>query len=84
MNYIQRRCDLKNIFGKPKEGAHSIRLLNFAIVDVILTVLAGWIISMIFKVNMLWTVICLFIIGILLHWYFCVDTTLNKFIYSIF
>ncbi len=41
----------KNIFGKEGEGAHSIRFLNLAIVDVIFTIIGALIISYFIKVN---------------------------------
>ena len=32
-------CKYKDIFGKPKEGVHSYRIMNIAIVDVLATIL---------------------------------------------
>ena len=67
-------CQFKNIFGEPRKGVHSIRLLDFAIVDVIGTILIALIISFVFNSNFLFTLFILFIIGELLHWIFCVQT----------
>ena len=74
-------CQYKDIFGKPNEGVHMYRLYDIAIVDVILTILGGIIIACIFNVNYVQTIILLFILGIIMHRMFCVDTTINKFIF---
>ena len=76
-------CEYRHIFGKEGEGAHSYRFLDFAIVDVLLTILGGAIISLLFKTNLLITIVFLFILGIILHYIFCVETTLNKMIASV-
>lgn len=79
-------CPFKNlseIFGKPNEGVHSYRFFNLAIVDVIMTIIGAFIIAKIFRINFIITLIILFIIGIILHRLFCVNTTINKFIFGI-
>jgi hypothetical protein len=38
-------CKYKDMFGKPGEGAHSYRILNIAIVDVIALLFVAYIIS---------------------------------------
>ena len=75
-------CPFKNIFGKEGEGAHSIRFLNFAIVDVILTIIGSFIIGYLFNINILLVFVILMIIAIILHRLFCVNTTLNKMIFG--
>jgi fatty-acid desaturase len=72
----------KNIFGKEGEGAHSIRFLNLAIVDVILTVIGALLISYFIKVNFFIIFIILMLIAIILHRLFCVNTTINKMIFG--
>jgi hypothetical protein len=71
-------CQYKNIFGKPKEGAHSYRVFNVAIVDVILTILAAVLISYLGKFSFVKTCFILFLLGIILHYFFCVETTFGK------
>jgi len=71
-------CKYKNILGVPGQGPHSYRIFNIAIVDVILTIIAAYIISYIFNILFLKTSITLFILGILLHRLFCVRTTIDK------
>lgn len=80
----------KDIFGKPNEGPHSHRFLGLAIVDVGATIagagVIGLIISLIFKYNFLNTfliiLLILFVLAIILHRLFCVNTTINKFIFG--
>jgi hypothetical protein len=74
--------EFKNIFGKEGEGAHSIRFLNFAIIDIILTIIGAILIGYFFKINILIVLIILIIIAIILHRIFCVNTTLNKMIFG--
>lgn len=70
-------CEYRHILGKEGEGAHSIRVFNIAIVDVLLTLLLGVIISYLGRINIykLWAF--LFILGIFFHYIFCVNTTIN-------
>lgn len=75
-------CPYKNIFGKENEGVHSYRFLNLAIVDVILTIVGAFILSYFFKFNFFLILILLFLIGIVLHRIFCVNTTINKLIFG--
>ena len=75
-------CKYKNIFGIPKQGVHSYRIFNIAIVDVIMTILVGYIISYIYKTTFIITCIILFILGIILHRIFCVRTTVDKLLFS--
>jgi uncharacterized membrane protein YcaP (DUF421 family) len=73
-----------DIFGKPNEGVHSYRIFNIAIVDVIATLLGALLISYLFKVNFFLVAVLLFLLGIVLHRLFCVNTTINKFLFGSF
>jgi len=75
-------CQYKDIFGKPNEGAHSYRIFNIAIVDLGLTIIIGYILSIIFKWSPLYTIIGFIIFGILIHRLFCVKTTVDKLIFG--
>jgi len=72
-----------DIFGKVNEGVHAYRIFDIAVIDVILTIIGGFIISFIFKINIILILIFLFLMGILLHRLFCVNTTINKLIFGI-
>jgi hypothetical protein len=72
-------CKYKDIFGKPNEGPHSYKIFNIAVVDTVLTVILGYFISNFFKVNLIHVLLSLFILSIIVHKMFCVQTTLTKF-----
>jgi len=74
-------CRYKNMFGAVGTGAHSYRIFNVAIVDVLLTVLVAYLISWYFRLPVLWTVIALFLFGIIAHRAFCVRTTVDKLLF---
>ena len=78
MSYL---CEYKNIFGNPKEGVHSYRILNIAMVDFIGTLIIALLISILFKKSFLWVSLILFILGIILHRLFCVRTTIDKLLF---
>jgi hypothetical protein len=71
------------IFGKVNDGVHSYRVFDIAIVDVISTIIGAIIISIMFKINFSLLLIFLFLLGIVLHRLFCVNTTINKMIFGI-
>ena len=76
-------CKYKNIFGKVGEGAHSYRIFNIAIIDVISTFILAFLINLFipkYKFNNI--LIFLFILGIILHRLFCVETTINNLIFG--
>lgn len=74
-------CQYSDIFGKPGQGIHSIRIFNIAIIDVILTILLGYFISKYYQYSLLYTIAGLFILGIILHKVFCVKTTVNNLLF---
>jgi len=75
-------CKYRDIFGKPNEGVHSYRFLNFAVVDTIVTIIGAYFISKFFKFNLFYVLFVLFLIGIIFHKIFCVNTTLNKYLFN--
>jgi hypothetical protein len=75
-------CQYKDILGKPNQGIHRHRMFGIAIVDVILTILGARVLSKIFNVKFIHVLIFLFLLGILLHWLFCVDTTVNMWLFG--
>jgi hypothetical protein len=74
-------CKYKNALGIPNKGIHSYRFMGVAIMDVIMTILAAYLISIFFKYNFIYTTIVLFILGIILHRLFCVRTTVDKLLF---
>lgn len=73
-----------DIFGLPKTGIHSYRIKNIAIVDVLATVIMSGILSYTLNYNFIVVFIILFILGIIMHALFCVDTTINLYLKSLF
>lgn len=74
-------CKYKDILGKPGKGIHKYRIFNIAIVDVILTIIAAYLIALFFKLPVLTTIIVTFILGIVSHSLFCVRTTIDKLLF---
>jgi len=74
-------CKYKNALGIPNKGIHSYRFMGVAIMDVLMTILAAYLISIFFKYNFIHTTIVLFILGIMLHRLFCVRTTVDKLLF---
>jgi hypothetical protein len=74
-------CEYKDIFGIPNEGVHSYRLFNIAIIDVICTIIGAYFLSYLFRWNFTYTLIGLFLLGIIFHRIFCVRTTVDKLLF---
>ena len=71
-------CKYKDALGVPGQGFHSMRFMGLAVGDTVGTIILALIIARIFDLNFGPTLLVLFIIGELLHWYFCVDSTVMK------
>lgn len=74
-------CKYRDSLGTPHKGIHSYRLFGVAIVDVIFTIFGAMIISYFSKRSFIFTLIFLFILGIILHRLFCVRTTIDKLLF---
>ena len=76
-------CKYKDLLGKVKTGVHSYRIFDIAIVDVLLTFLAAYIIHKFYpKYTYSTILIGLFIAGVVLHRLFCVRTTVDKLLFK--
>ena len=75
-------CQYKDIFGRPREGAHTYRIFDIAVVDVAATVFLAFIIARLFGLSFWKSLVALFIIGIISHRAFCVRTTVDKWVFS--
>lgn len=71
-------CAYRNLFGRVAEGAHSYRIFDIAIVDVLFTVLGAYLLHRLFSVSFGVMVVGLFLLGIVLHRLFCVRTTVDR------
>ena len=75
-------CQYKNIFGEAGKGVHSYRVAGVAIVDVLATVVAAGLIAWLASWSFWNVLICLFLLGILLHRLFCVRTAVDRLIFT--
>lgn len=70
-------CRHKDVFGKPNEGVHSLRIFGVAAVDLVATILAAAAISYLTKRNFFLVFLLLMLAAIAAHRAFCVNTALN-------
>ena len=73
-------CPFKNALGVPGEGFHSMRFMGLAVGDTVGTFILALIVARMTNWDYLPTLIGLLILGEIMHWYFCVDTTVMKFL----
>jgi hypothetical protein len=77
----------KDLFGKPGTGAHKYRFLNFAILDILATIVVVYMIYLLLRyfgyiVNFWILLVGMFILGIFLHRIFDVRTTVDKILFT--
>ncbi len=70
----------KYIFGIPKKGPHETRLLDVALFDYLLTILLSIIFSYFTRFPLVLSTIIWFIIGIVLHALFGLNTSAVKYL----
>jgi len=75
-------CKYKDVLGRPKEGVHSWRIFDIAVVDVALTLVVAALITWYSQIPLWQTSLALFIAGIVLHRAFCVRTTVDKLLFK--
>ena len=74
-------CKYSGIFGEPGTGVHRYRLFGVAIVDVVMTIIGGFLISWVSGWPFWIVLAVLFLSGIFLHRLFCVRTTVDKLLF---
>jgi hypothetical protein len=81
-----RLCQFKDALGIPNQGFHQKRLFGLAMNDLIGTVVIGLVLAHFTKGKTRGTYIkaiaLVFFLGIALHWLFCVDTAMMKFLFG--
>ena len=70
----------KDIFGKPSESIHQYRFLGTAITDYLVTILIAVIITYFTKIPLVLTTIFAFLLGIVLHVIFVVETNTIRYL----
>ena len=68
------------IFGIPNEGVHKYRLLDVALVDYALTILLAILLSKLTKIPLVISTIITFVLGIILHMLFDINTSAVKYL----
>jgi len=71
-------CKYKDVFGKPGEGIHKIRVIDIAVLDVLGTILIAYFVSIWIHVAFWKVLIVAFVLAELAHWLFCVDTKVMR------
>jgi len=71
-------CQFKDALGKPGEGIRKYRIFDISVVDFVLAIVLGLLFAKIFKIKKINGVLISFLLGIISHKIFCVDTTINK------
>jgi hypothetical protein len=76
-------CPYRDILGRVGTGAHSYRVFDFAIVDILLTILGAYLIQRFLLPTFSFALVLLglFLLGIVLHRLFCVRTTVDKILF---
>jgi hypothetical protein len=70
------------MFGKEGEGVHSFRIFDVAVVDLVLTIIGSAALAYYIKCNYFLTFAVVFVVGVIMHRIFCVNTTVNKAIFG--
>ena len=73
-------CPYKDRLGVPGEGVHK-HFFGLAMFDVIATVVVAELLVYFFHLSRPWTILALFLTGIVLHRIFCVRTTIDKYLF---
>jgi fatty acid desaturase len=82
MDYAVDLSQYRNIFGAPRTGNHSYRILDLAVVDVVATLLMAVLIAIFTSYSFISVAAVLFITGIVLHRIFHVNTKINTLIFG--
>jgi hypothetical protein len=75
-------CPYKYILGKPKEGVRTYRIFDISLIDVICTIIGGYFISNYYQTDIKVVLFVLFLLGIIVHRLFCVETTIDKLLFG--
>jgi hypothetical protein len=69
-----------DIFGKPHMGFHAARIpyIDIALWDTVGTIVIALVIAHVYGLTPWKVVACAFLLGIILHWFFGVKTTVNN------
>ena len=74
-------CKYKDLFGKPGEGIHSLRIFDIGVIDVLVTIASAYLISLFFGIRFLYVLPAFFLLGIYVHRLFCVRTKVDRLLF---
>ena len=81
---MRSSCKYKDALGKPGQGFHSRRVLGFALYDILATIALGFAVAKLMRMR--WgyvkAITVVFVVGVALHWYFCVDTAFSRLLFG--
>lgn len=75
-------CQYRDALGEPGKGVHAVRVGGIAVVDLLLTLLVGAGLAHVFgwRVELTW--LALLGLGVFVHRLFCVNSTVNQWIFG--
>jgi hypothetical protein len=74
-------CKYKNMFGEPGTGIHKYKVAGISIVDVLVVIVGGIIISYFSGWSIYPVLVVLFVSGIVIHRLFCVRSGIDKLLF---
>ena len=79
---MARLCEYAGALGTPFEGFHAQRLCGLALWDVIGTVGLAWLLHRVSGWSLWFSLVVMFLLGVLCHRLFCVETTLDGLLFG--
>lgn len=80
--YMIDLCKYKNLFGAPGTGIHAFKIYSISVWDTLITLISAIFIAWLANWSYLYTIIGVFITGIIVHHIFCVRTAVDKLIFG--
>ena len=77
-----RRCDLRDVFGRPREGFHRARIGDAALWDLVATLAGAYAAHRASRVPLVASIVLCLVGGEVAHWYACVDTATLRWLRS--
>lgn len=71
-------CKYKDVLLSYGENIHKYKFKGISIVDVVLTIIFGIVLTKLLKTNYFYGILLSFLLGIIFHELFCIETPINK------
>ena len=72
------KCPYANALGRAGEGVHATRVLGMSLNDWLMTILVAGLMAWLFKLDFVYTLVALFVLGEVLHYIFGVKSAFLK------